>query len=86
MSREILSLTLNLTHACLAESCMVILLPSEDFFANILNLNDWIPKMFIVQNICKHFKTADAEVRSSFDPQTIAIVPKATTLKAGNSQ
>eukprot|EP00957_Ditylum_brightwellii_P193107 14702963-Ditylum_brightwellii.AAC.1 len=42
--------------------------------------------MSIVQNICKHFKTVDAEVRSSFDPLAIPFVPKAATLKAENSQ
>eukprot|EP00957_Ditylum_brightwellii_P085825 6528398-Ditylum_brightwellii.AAC.1 len=42
--------------------------------------------MSIVQNIQKHFKTADGEVRSSFDPPAIPFAPKATTLKAENSQ
>eukprot|EP00957_Ditylum_brightwellii_P208462 15357574-Ditylum_brightwellii.AAC.1 len=35
---------------------------------------------------CKHFKTADAEIGSSFDPSAIPFIPKASTLKIGNSQ
>eukprot|EP00957_Ditylum_brightwellii_P040430 3059927-Ditylum_brightwellii.AAC.1 len=41
--------------------------------------------MSVVQNICKYFKTADAEVGSSFDPPAIHFDPKATTLKADNA-
>eukprot|EP00957_Ditylum_brightwellii_P025354 1917625-Ditylum_brightwellii.AAC.1 len=42
--------------------------------------------MSIVQNICKHFKTSDAKVGSSFDLSAIPFALKATTLKAENSQ
>eukprot|EP00957_Ditylum_brightwellii_P197558 15050913-Ditylum_brightwellii.AAC.1 len=42
--------------------------------------------MSVVQNICKHFKTADVEVGSGFDPPVIPFVPKTTNLKADNAQ
>eukprot|EP00957_Ditylum_brightwellii_P185920 14154406-Ditylum_brightwellii.AAC.1 len=42
--------------------------------------------MSVIQNICKHFKSAGAEVGSSFDPPAIPFVPKVTTLKADNAQ
>eukprot|EP00957_Ditylum_brightwellii_P143199 10910978-Ditylum_brightwellii.AAC.1 len=39
-----------------------------------------------MQNLCKHFKTADADVGSGFDPFAIPFIPKTSTLKVKNSQ
>eukprot|EP00957_Ditylum_brightwellii_P205177 15342661-Ditylum_brightwellii.AAC.3 len=36
--------------------------------------------------LCKHLKTADAEVGSGFDPSAISFIPKPPTLKTENSQ
>eukprot|EP00957_Ditylum_brightwellii_P142396 10849173-Ditylum_brightwellii.AAC.1 len=39
-----------------------------------------------LQTLHKHFKTADAEVGSGFNPPVIPFIPKPTTLKIKNSQ
>eukprot|EP00957_Ditylum_brightwellii_P157408 11980505-Ditylum_brightwellii.AAC.1 len=39
-----------------------------------------------MQTLCKHFKTAGAEVGSGFDPLAIPFIPKISTLKVENSQ
>eukprot|EP00957_Ditylum_brightwellii_P180125 13721010-Ditylum_brightwellii.AAC.1 len=36
--------------------------------------------------LCKHFKIANAEVGSGFDPPAITFIPKTSTLKTENSQ
>eukprot|EP00957_Ditylum_brightwellii_P014641 1103231-Ditylum_brightwellii.AAC.1 len=39
-----------------------------------------------LQTLPKHFKTADAEIVSGFDPPVIPFIPKPSTLKSKNSQ
>eukprot|EP00957_Ditylum_brightwellii_P105982 8084287-Ditylum_brightwellii.AAC.1 len=39
-----------------------------------------------MHTLCKHFKTADAEVGSGFDPPVIAFIPKPSNLKIENLQ
>eukprot|EP00957_Ditylum_brightwellii_P144631 11017859-Ditylum_brightwellii.AAC.1 len=39
-----------------------------------------------MQMLCKHFKMADAEVGSGFDPPVIPFIPNLSPLKLENSQ
>eukprot|EP00957_Ditylum_brightwellii_P100483 7659607-Ditylum_brightwellii.AAC.1 len=42
--------------------------------------------MLLLVNLCKHYKSKDAESSSSFDPLEIPFIPRALSLKSENTQ
>eukprot|EP00957_Ditylum_brightwellii_P022048 1663538-Ditylum_brightwellii.AAC.1 len=52
----------------------------------MLTLNNRIPRMSVLVNLRKHYKSKDAESGSSFDPLTIPFIPRALSLKLENAQ
>eukprot|EP00957_Ditylum_brightwellii_P171501 13056376-Ditylum_brightwellii.AAC.1 len=42
--------------------------------------------MSVLVNLCKHYKSKDAESGSGFDPLAIPFIPRASSLKLENAQ
>eukprot|EP00957_Ditylum_brightwellii_P048522 3681988-Ditylum_brightwellii.AAC.1 len=42
--------------------------------------------MLVLVNLCKHYKSKDAESGSGFDPLAIPFIPRASSLKTENAQ